>query len=87
MQLILIYDSEDFKKQIEGIAKKYNIACDLFKDKSTKAIKIKGYYGTRVVPFCVFKNKEIEIPFYSDNNDCTIEHIDEVINRYAKRSI
>lgn len=87
MQLILIYDSEDFKKQIEDIAKKYNIACDLFKDKSTKAIKIKGHYGTRVLPFCVFKNKEIEIPFYSDNNDCTIEHIDEVINRYAKRNI
>lgn len=87
MQLILIYDSEDFKKQIENIAKKYNITCDLFKDKSTKAIKIKGHYGTRVLPFCVFKNKEIEIPFYSDNNDCTIEHIDEVINRYAKRNI
>lgn len=87
MQLILIYDSEDFKKQIEDIAKKYNIACDLFKDKSTKAIKIKGHYGTRVLPFCIFKNKEIEIPFYSDNNDCTIEHIDEVINRYAKRNI
>ena len=87
MQLILIYDSEDFKKQIEGIAKKYNITYDLFKDKSSKAIKIKGYYGARVLPFCVFKNKEIEIPFYSDNNDCTIEHIDEVINRYAKRNI
>lgn len=87
MQLILIYDSEDFKKQIEDIAKKYNIAYDLFKDKSAKAIKIKGYYGARVLPFCVIKDKEIEIPFYSDNNDCTIEHIDEVINRYAKRNI
>ena len=87
MQLILIYDSEDFKKQVEDIAKKCNITCDLFKDKSAKAIKIKGHYGTRVLPFCVFKNKEIEIPFYSDNNDCTIEHIDEVINRYAKRNI
>lgn len=63
MQLILIYNSEDFKKQIEGIAKKYNIACDLFKDKSAKAIKIKGYYGAKVLPFCVIKDKEIEIPF------------------------
>ena len=87
MRLILIYDNESFKKQIESISKKYNVKLDDYKYISSKALKIKNYYGTRILPFCVFKNKEVEIPFYSDNNDCTIEHIDEILNRYAKGNI
>ena len=87
MRLILIYDNESFKKQIESISKKYNVKLDDYKYTSSKALKIKNYYGTRILPFCVFKNKEVEIPFYSDNNDCTIEHIDEILNRYAKGNI
>ncbi len=87
MNLILIYNQTDFKNQVESIAKLYNIEVDAFKDKSTKALKIKGYYGAKILPFCVIKDKDIEIPFYSDNNDCAIEHIDEVLNRYAERAI
>lgn len=87
MNLILIYNQTDFKNQVESIAKLYNIEVDTFKDKSAKALKIKGYYGAKILPFCVIKDKDIEIPFYSDNNDCTIEHIDEVLNRYAERAI
>lgn len=87
MKLTLVYNQEDFKNQVESIAKQYNIEVDAFKDKSAKALKIKGYYGAKILPFCVIKDKDIEIPFYSDNNDCTIEHIDEVLNRYAERAI
>lgn len=87
MNLILIYNQTDFKNQVESIAKLYNIEVDAFKDKSAKALKIKRYYGTKILPFCVIKDKDIEIPFYSDNNDCTIEHINEVLNRYAERAI
>ncbi len=87
MKLILIYDNNTFKEQVEGISKKYNVSLDNYKHTSTKALKIKNYYGAKVLPFCVFKNKEVEIPFYSDNNDCTIEHIDEILNRYAKGNI
>lgn len=87
MKLTLVYNQEDFKNQVESIAKQYNIEIDTFKDKSVKALKIKGYYGTKLLPFCVIKDNNIEIPFYSDNDDCTIEHINEVVNRYAKRTI
>lgn len=87
MRLVLVYNNETFKEQIESISKKYNISLDIYKYTSSKALKIKNYYGAKILPFCVIKNKDIEIPFYSDNNDCTIEHIDEVINRYATRNI
>ena len=87
MKLTLIYNQKDFLEQVKSVVKKYTIECDSFKDKSAKAIKIKGYYGTKLSPFCVIKDEQMEIPFYSDNNDCTIEHIDEVINLYAKTTI
>ena len=87
MRLILLYDNKIFKEQVEVISKKYNVSLDDYKHTSAKALKIKNYYGARVLPFCVFKNKEVEIPFYSDNNDCTIEHIDEILNRYAKGNL
>lgn len=87
MRLILVYNNEIFKEQIECVSKKYNISLDTYKYTSSKALKIKNYYGAKILPFCVIKDKNIEIPFYSDNNDCTIEHIDEVLNRYAERAI
>ena len=87
MKVTLVYNDESFKKQVEDVAKKHNIECDTFKDKSSKATKIKSYYGAKILPFCVIKCNQIEIPFYSDNNDCTIEHIDEILNRYAERAV
>ena len=81
--ITLIYNDTQFKDQIKELAKKYNISIDAFKDKTPKAFKVKGRYGTKLVPFCVYKDSNIEIPFYSEVNDCTIEHIEEILNRYA----
>lgn len=84
MRLILIYDTKDLEESIKDLCKKYNTHLDSFKDKTAKAFKIKGHYGTKLVPFAVFLNNKIEIPFYSDNNDFSYEHIEEILNRYAK---
>ena len=81
--ITLIYNDTQFKDQIKELAKKYNISINAFKVKTPKAFKVKGYYGTKLVPFCVYKDGNIEIPFYSEVNDCTIEHIEEILNRYA----
>jgi len=83
MKITLIYSDNNFKEQVEKLAKQYNLSIDSFKDKSPKAYKIKAHYGTKLSPFCVIMQNELEVPFYSDNNDCTIENIKEIINRYA----
>lgn len=84
MRLILIYDTKELEESIKNLCIKYNTHLDSYKDKTPKAFKIKGYYGTKLVPFAVFLNNEIEIPFYSDNNGFSYKHIEEILNRYAK---
>ena len=84
MRLILIYDTKELEESIKNLCIKYNTHLDSYKDKTPKAFKIKGYYGTKLVPFAVFLNNKIEIPFYSDNNGFSYEHIKEILNRYAE---
>ena len=84
MKLVLIYDTKELEESIKNLCIKYNTHLDSYKDKTPKAFKIKGYYGTKLVPFAVFLNTEIEIPFYSDNNGFSYEHIEEILNRYAE---
>ena len=84
MRLILIYDTKELEESIKNLCIKYNTHLDSYKDRTSKAFKIKGYYGTKLVPFAVFLNTEIEIHFYSDNNDFSYEHIEEILNRYAE---
>ena len=84
MRLILIYDTKELEESIKNLCIKYNTHLDSYKDRTPKAFKIKGYYGTKLVPFAVFLNTEIEITFYSDNNGFSYEYIEEILNRYAK---
>lgn len=84
MRLILIYDTKELEESIKNLCIKYNTHLDSYKDRTPKAFKIKGYYGTKLVPFAVFLDAKIEIPFYSDNNDFSYKHIEEILNRYAK---
>lgn len=84
MRLILVYNTKELEESIKNLCIKYNTHLDSYKDKTSKAFKIKGYYGTKLVPFAVFLNAEIEVLFYSDNNDFSYEHIEEILNRYAK---
>lgn len=84
MHLILIYDKMELNDSISKLCEKYDVHLDSFKDKTPKAYKIKGHYGTKKSPFAVFVNDEIEIPFYSDNNGFSYEYIEEILNRYAK---
>lgn len=84
MRLILIYDTKELEESIKKLCIKYNIYLDSYKDRTPKAFKIKGYYGTKLAPFAVFFNDKMEIPFYSDNNDFSYEHIEEILNRYAE---
>lgn len=84
MRLILIYDTKELEESIKNLCIKYNTYLDSYKDKTPKAFKIKGYYGTKLVPFAVFLNDEIEIPFYSDNNGFSYKYIEEILNRYAE---
>ena len=84
MHLILVYNNAETKESIETLCKEYGVAIDSFKDKTPKAFKIKGYYGTKLAPFAVFKKDQMEIPFYSDNNDFSVEHIKEILNRHVE---
>ena len=85
MHLIVVYDDSEFLKAVQEVAKEYNIHVDAFKDKTPKAFKIKGHYGTTLTPFAVVTIKELEIPFYSEVKDCTVEHIKEILNRFYER--
>lgn len=84
MRLILIYNTKEQKESIELLCKKYSVYIDSFKDKTPKAYKIKAHYGTKLSPFAVIMVDKAEIPFYSDNNDFSYEHIEEILNRYDK---
>ena len=84
MRLILIYDTKELEESISALCKKYNTALDSFKDKTSKGYAIKGRYGTKLSPFAIFIHNGFEIPFYSDNGDFSYEHIEEILNRYAK---
>ena len=48
MRLILIYDTKELEESIKNLCIKYNTHLDSYKDKTSKAFKIKGYYGTKI---------------------------------------
>ena len=53
-----------------------------YKEKK-KAYKLKGGYSARLTPFALYKDDIHTIPFYSESNDCTVDNIKEILNRYC----
>ena len=77
----------DFKNKLDIIVKEFPLITynayneSYYKDKN-KAYKLKGGFSARLAPFAVFKDNNHEIPFYSESNECTLDNISEILNRY-----
>ena len=89
MTLELAYNNDilDFKKQLEDLATIYSVTIKAYNEshylEKKKAYRLKGGYSARLVPFALFKDDNHEIPFYSESNECTLDNISEILNRYC----
>ena len=89
MTLELAYNNDilDFKKQLEDLATIYSVTIRTYNEshylEKKKAYRLKGSYSARLVPFVISKDNNHEIPFYSESNECTLDNISEILNRYC----
>ena len=89
MTLELAYNNDilDFKKQLENLATIYSVTIKAYNEshylEKKKAYRLKGGYSARLTPFALFKDNNHEIPFYSESNECTLDNISEILNRYC----
>lgn len=89
MTIELAYNNDilDFKKQLEDLASNYSVTVKAYNEshylEKKKAYRLKGCYSARLVPFVLFKDNNHEIPFYSESNECTLDNISEILNRYC----
>ena len=89
MTLELAYNNDilDFKNQLEALAAIYSVTIKAYIEshylEQMKAYRLKGSYSARLVPFVIFKDNNHEIPFYSESNECTLDNISEILNRYC----
>lgn len=90
MVLELAYNDEcqKFKEQLDHLVQDYPelfyhaYSESHYKEKK-KAYKLKGGFSARMTPFVLFKDNEHTIPFYSESNDCQLDKIKEILNRYC----
>lgn len=89
MTIELAYNNDilDFKKQLENLATNYSVTIKAYNEshylEKKKAYRLKGGYSARLIPFVLFKDDNHEIPFYSESNECTLDNISEILNRYC----
>lgn len=88
MTIELAYNNSilDFKKQLEDLATNYSVTIKAYNEShylEKKAYRLKGGYSARLIPFVLFKDNNHEIPFYSESNECTLDNISEILNRYC----
>lgn len=81
-------DCEDFKSKIANLVTNYpNLIFHAYNEwhykEKKKAYKLKGGYSARMAPFALFKDNTHTIPFYSESDDCTVDNIKEILNRYC----
>lgn len=79
---------EDFRSKIANLVTNYpNLTFYAYNEshykEKKKAYKLKGGYSARETPFALFKDNVHTIPFYSESNDCTLDNIKEILNRYC----
>lgn len=78
----------DFKKQVDALVEEFPVLEygayneSHYKEKK-KAYKLKGGYSARETPFALYRDNTHTIPFYSESNDCTLDNIKEILNRYC----
>lgn len=78
----------DFKKDLVKTMENYSHVGFVFhnetnyKEKSA-AYKFKGAYSAKKCPFVVYKDRKHTVPFYSEDNSCTIDNIVEILERYS----
>lgn len=81
-------DCLDFRSEIANLVTNYpNLIFHTYNEshykEKKKAYKLKGGYSARLTPFALFKDNTHTIPFYSESNDCTLDNIKEILNRYC----
>jgi hypothetical protein len=88
LELAFNEDCLDFKKQLDSLTKQFPTISyssydeNHYSDKK-KAYKLKGGYSARMTPFALFKDDTHVIPFYSESDDCNLDNIKEILNRYC----
>lgn len=78
----------DLKKQIDNLVQSFiNLEYKAYNEshykEKKKAYKLKGGYSARLTPFALYKDDIHVIPFYSESNDCNLDNIKEILNRYC----